>query len=224
VPFYGTRFTSFPSSLKIGAQRVEVSTPGERGIVSDLVNVLLDDEYGLANLEPPRTILDVGANIGLFSLAARSYFPEAKIVACEPNPRLVPFLEGNTRAAGIDVRPVAVGPRHGRASMCDESESRLATTKSSESGTIPMIALSQLVEELGGVDLLKLDCEGCEWELFAKREQLEGVRRVRMEYHHRGSMGAPEFMTVAGDAGFHAVRHAANASWGILWLERKSAG
>ena len=53
-----------------------------------------DALFGLVGT--PRVILDVGANIGLFSIAAHVAFPGAKITAVEPSPVVLPALQRNT--------------------------------------------------------------------------------------------------------------------------------
>ena len=54
--------------------------------------VITGDEYGLQPfLNSPlrhevRTVVDIGANIGAFTLAARRMFPNARVIAIEPDP------------------------------------------------------------------------------------------------------------------------------------------
>ena len=50
--------------------------------------VCRDDFYGLRSLPiVPDVILDIGANIGVFTTFARFLFPSARIIAVEPDPR-----------------------------------------------------------------------------------------------------------------------------------------
>src|SRR5262245_45123028 len=84
--FIGTRYTSLPNQLRLCNRTVSVSYPNDQTIMGDVINIFLDDEYGLRSLQfPIRTIVDIGANIGLFSLWARHNFPNATIHAYEPN-------------------------------------------------------------------------------------------------------------------------------------------
>jgi hypothetical protein len=76
-----------PSSVRIGNQSFSLLLPKERGVSELFRDIILDDEYWLHSLPACeiKNILDVGANIGLFSVAARICFPQACIHAYEPN-------------------------------------------------------------------------------------------------------------------------------------------
>ena len=59
----------------------------------------VDDVYGLATLDvsPGELIVDVGAGVGDFTLAAARRFPKSEVHAFEPNPRAFELLERNVR-------------------------------------------------------------------------------------------------------------------------------
>lgn len=49
--------------------------------------VVRSDAYGIRSLEiTPEIVYDIGAQVGLFTLLATMYFPNARIVAVEPHP------------------------------------------------------------------------------------------------------------------------------------------
>jgi hypothetical protein len=57
--------------------------------------IFIDKEYNfIANL-PPETIIDAGANIGLASIYFANKFPEAKIIAIEPETENFELLKKN---------------------------------------------------------------------------------------------------------------------------------
>ena len=66
-------------------------------------------------------LLDVGANIGLFTLWAAARAPEARIVACEPAPASFSLLCRNVRERGLDGRvctmPLAIGSSASRRTL-----------------------------------------------------------------------------------------------------------
>jgi FkbM family methyltransferase len=55
---------------------------------------------------PPGTYVDVGANIGLFSIHLRDLCPEARILAYEPMPAAFAALQRNAADLGGDINPI----------------------------------------------------------------------------------------------------------------------
>ncbi|AQS67067.1 hypothetical protein B1H29_09165 [Streptomyces pactum] len=70
-------------------------------------------------LPPGACVFDVGAHIGLFTLAVARSFPDAVIHAFEPIPDLFRLLELNTRIHGADVRlfPYGLGEKEDTATF-----------------------------------------------------------------------------------------------------------
>src|SRR5213595_2159342 len=81
VPFQRSRDARLPASIRLKGRNIQVHAPREAGVDADFVTIFLDDCYGLLDLALPEraNIVDVGANIGLFSIAARLRFPDAVI-------------------------------------------------------------------------------------------------------------------------------------------------
>jgi FkbM family methyltransferase len=135
-----------------------------------------------------RRIIDVGANVGYSVLWLAARFPTARIEAFEPVPEHVTLLKkaiaGNDLNDRVSLYPVAVGTRDQEAYI---SIGGLRSKLSFENG--PTRVRTQVVDffERAGVeviDILKLDCEGSEYDLlmdprFAKLK----VRRLLLEWH-----------------------------------------
>jgi FkbM family methyltransferase len=149
---------------------------------------LLADVYGLAAIdEPEGSVVDVGAGIGAFTLAAARRFPRAPIHAFEPNPRTFALLQQNVRAAGLTevklgavavgtapdyVLDVAAGPR-----------TMLRPSGGSGGLAVPGARLDEVVPA-GPIGLLKVDCEGLELDVLATSTGvLPAVEHVVVEYH-----------------------------------------
>jgi FkbM family methyltransferase len=131
-----------------------------------------------------RAILDVGANIGLYScLAARDAPAGARIVAFEPISDNVGYLRRNLAAAQdgtsrVRVETVAVGDRtgtvsiytvEGGASIGTHSVSARNASGSTTAVQVPMVSLDDYVADRGltDVDLVKVDVEGFEVAVLA---------------------------------------------------------
>jgi FkbM family methyltransferase len=125
------------------------------------------------------TVLDVGANIGQFALAARHCFPEARIVSFEPlaGPAET-FRRVFRNDSSVELHQVAIGPRVEHATMTvsarSDSSSLLPFTAMQEhvfAGTKPIgtervrvMPLADVVskQQLAPPVLLKLDVQGFE--------------------------------------------------------------
>src|SRR5688572_28844357 len=74
VKFFRRATFRTPESVRLGGKAVRVSSPeGEIGASIDFRSCFIDDEYGLSKIAVPvRIVLDIGANVGYFSMAALS--------------------------------------------------------------------------------------------------------------------------------------------------------
>ena len=174
----------------------------------------------------PRTakcIVDIGANVGLFSRAAELYCPNARIFAVEPSERA--FREMRARCGPrVEALRAAVGDRVGEATLhianqlassslrppsADLAERFEGKVKpSGQTETVTLTTLDQLHKDyaLGSIDLLKIDVEGFEPEvLLGGAETLANhVDRVMIEvsFARLGSEKAMELINYFIRLGF----------------------
>jgi FkbM family methyltransferase len=159
----------------------------EEGVKWDFIAVFLEDAYGLSSCRSQvRAVLDIGGNMGFFSVAAKHYFPHAVVHSYEPNPRALKYAASQSQRCDFKLFSEAVGGHSGRVALdfSAGSDSNLGRTKEEATGSVSKIGLDEAIERIGGtVDLLKLDCEGAEWEMFREARCWESIRELRMEYH-----------------------------------------
>jgi FkbM family methyltransferase len=142
----------------------------------------------LAELSP-QVVVDIGANRGQFSLAARYSLPTAQIIAFEPLPEpAAVFRKLFRKDPNVVLHEVAIGPKAGtetiHISRRDDSSSLLPITEQQETlfpGTAERstseISISPLIEyipdgSIEGPALLKLDVQGYELEVLKGCEML----------------------------------------------------
>jgi FkbM family methyltransferase len=116
------------------------------------------------------TVVDVGANVGYFSLLAALAVGRAGVVhSIEALPSTVQLLRRNVAlndASNVMIHPVAAGDTSGEVEMFRAKDAFLgsSSTKSGESseGLVPLVTLDGLLQEVDGaaVSLLKIDVEG----------------------------------------------------------------
>jgi FkbM family methyltransferase len=132
-------------------------------------------------LEPGMKFIDIGANIGLYSIiTARIVGKAGRVVAFEPQPALIRILRDNIELNGltnIDVVNCALGSKQGRSELFqvaeeNEGEATLRLRGDEKSvgtpTTVEVRRLTDVLEELdiGSVDMVKIDTEGAELEVL----------------------------------------------------------
>lgn len=122
----------------------------------------------IARGETP-VIIDAGANIGAASLWFAHAYPEARIVAVEPDPGNVAMLRRNVAGRGnIVVMDAAIGAERGHAALVDRGQSWAVQTRRADAG-VPVVTVDDALAASGGdaLFLVKVDIEGFESDLFA---------------------------------------------------------
>jgi len=181
--------------------------------------------YGVSELESLRVrqIVDIGANVGVSVLWFAHRFPQARILAIEPGVEASAMLEKNVRANGlqdrVDIWRVAVGGRQGSGNlahganlatnyMVDASAIGASTSRHETIDTerVDVVTLQDVLERIpdGQIDLLKMDCEGGEFEFLGARDrsELERINTVVGEYHTSRERSWLDLKRVLLDAGF----------------------
>lgn len=157
-------------------------------------NIFLEDEYDYPYETPPASILDCGANVGYTSVFLANRFPEARIVAVEPEDSNFALLVRNT-AAYPQITPVKAGiwirEAHLEVENPDTVNSGFKLRETTEPGRgIAAKTIPQLLDAhgLAKVDVVKIDVEGTELELLrdpACDEWIKRARRLVIELHER---------------------------------------
>lgn len=76
----------------------------------------------------PRTVLDVGANVGQFAVASANLLPNARVHSFEPEPKSVARLRKNVSGLeNVTVYPFALGDCEGEAALHVYSESQMSS-------------------------------------------------------------------------------------------------
>lgn len=152
-----------------------------------------------------RSVIDVGANIGFFTLFAAQMFPKARVVAVEPigenHRRLAGLLAENKLERTKAIHAALAGHGDGITLRFDSTEAFTTAATVFEQSSfradwapavvreerVESLTLERLLdgEEMPRCDLLKMDCEGSEYEILYRAESgvLARVRRVAIETH-----------------------------------------
>lgn len=135
-------------------------------------------------LKPGDAVIDVGANIGLYSLLAASRTGAGRVIALEPHPVAANRLRENVTLNGlqnIDVRCEAAGPESGVARLTanlDTINHIVEDAVTTDSISVPVVTLDDLANPGDQVALVKVDAEGFEAAVLAGAHRLLGERAV----------------------------------------------
>ncbi len=147
-------------------------------------------EYNLPRNIAPEFILDAGSQIGLATLFFSEYFPDARIVCCEPSSDNLKLLKLNTaHLPNVTILHCALGKRTGAGNVLQPVASDYANVKVVEnsSGGIPIYDYNEVLK-LSGVprfDLIKVDIEGSEYPFISSMDdhQLAQCKWIVGEVH-----------------------------------------
>ena len=178
---------------------------GTEADIGTLHQIFQFEEYSFAPLEPwlgpsdgrpaparQRLIVDCGANIGASVLYFARAFPDAKIVALEPEPANFALLCRNAQPlADVSLRNQAIGSRRGTLQLVDPGlgEWGYRVGDGGEGRTLGMadvVTIDDILGEFSGAEpfVLKVDIEGGEADLFTQRgESLNRFPVVVVELH-----------------------------------------
>jgi len=164
----------------------------------------------------PHIVVDIGANIGFFSLYVAMRWPDAQVFAYEPAPENVALLEQNIRlskTSQVILHPVAVADVVGRMNFFLKKESGWHSLWGSSNDSTILVnttTLPAIVKEVDQtIDLLKMDCEGAEYAVLAGQALVlaQSVRFVAMEYHEIEGHQVRELTEILEQAGFDCEVH-----------------
>lgn len=145
------------------------------GDFATLRRVIWDKEYEF-ELNDVKSVVDLGANIGISTIMLANKFPNAKIIALEPEMYNFQLLRMNVKGlSNISILNNAIWYKDGTVEIINfdvkSNEFKCANSNgSSNSQQIESISIPTLMHRynLKTIDLLKVDVEGAEEELFAK--------------------------------------------------------
>jgi len=166
--------------------------------VWSIKETFLDNFYlppGFFNIERGWIMMDIGAGVGDFSLLASSLAPQGRIFAFEAFPETFSLLQENVNLNGLPnilVSPEAISAKDGYLFMDRSAVEPLQLSTRTQANShrdlrVPAVSLEHIFEryQLPFCNLLKLDCEGAEYEILFSLSPavLQRIEAVTMEYH-----------------------------------------
>ena len=167
-------------------------------------------------IETRPTVIDAGANIGLFSVFIADELPTTRIIAYEPDPDnaavAVRNLSGLIATGRVEFHEAAVGASNDTISFASGLGMNSHVLGRSAGGTgARVVQQIDLLPQMREVGLLKLDVEGAEWEILRdQRLSTSTPRCLVMEWHAlhhdvQESQPQAQLMQLLQNSGFTVV-------------------
>lgn len=167
---------------------------------------------------PTPVIIDGGAHLGLATLYFKNLYPQAQILAFEPNPLLFPLLEKNiteNHLTDITLVQAALSKHNDKATFYyDATDWQWLSTSSltknawngkqkTDSVSVQSVRLDQYLSQYQKIDLLKLDIEGAESAvLLSIRDHLFKIKEIIFEFHPTRQQRLTELLSFLTKKGF----------------------
>lgn len=203
------------------------------GAVYPALEVFAFSDYDCGwQFEDAPHIIDIGANVGAFTLWLAERYAGIKGSCYEPDPDAFAYLRRNVAGLDIVSHCEAVGDRTGTALLfrplpCGGTSSlRHAGGRVLEDAVrVPIVSFDQIMASIREpVALVKIDCEGSEYDIVleSRPESWRFVRRVVIEYHHVEGLEPQTLVERLGPLGFALVCERKRlAGLGMYWFSRE---
>jgi FkbM family methyltransferase len=153
--------------------------------------VFVQEEYVLLTPHAPRIIVDLGSNVGMTVLFWKLKYPDARVIAVEPDPQTFAKLVRTAKQyPDVSCYQCAISDHDGEAVLYSyprESFSSALTNR--RDGGIETMVPSYTLDSfrshtgLAAIDVLKYDVEGAEELIFAQPSSLAGIHYCVGEVH-----------------------------------------
>lgn len=146
--------------------------PGKQAFDIELLNIALSE------VTPNSVVWDVGANIGVFTIASAAIAKKGEVIAIEADIWLAGIIKKSlnipqNRSLPIQILPVAVSDKNGVASFMIANRGRASNSLAVSGGRsemngarevilVPTLTLDTLLDTMTSPDFIKVDVEGSE--------------------------------------------------------------
>jgi FkbM family methyltransferase len=140
----------------------------------------------------PKVLVDVGGNVGTVSIVVGLAVKNIKIFVAEPHPACYEALLLNIKRNKLEdvIFPFNVAIGSGFNFISSKSSAvnsgicmTSATGDASTHFKVKSMSLDELVFKAGSVDVLKMDVEGAEYEIFSEFKLWDKIKSYHIELH-----------------------------------------
>lgn len=180
----------------------------------------VEDYFSIPINIQPKTVLDIGANIGAFALRAHQEWPKAKIICYEPIPTNVEILKKNVDSKWCQVESYGVRELAGTQDIYIGDMFVTGGFQKGDRQTKSKIPVQCIAAaNLPSADLVKIDTEGCELEILRNLD-LTKTQAILLEHHSLSDAATIKSLL---EKDFEIIHDQSNRDVGTEIFIRKSA-
>ena len=228
-----------PETLRFRTRSgVRIDTPNRPGARVPVYEIFAEDCYRFEwflgpLLRRPIRVLDIGGHVGTFSCRLTQLHPRAQVEAFEPSPTTARFLRRNVEQNGVAdrvrVHQKALAAADGVAIFDDNGAGsglnglQALGHSAGVSTEVETVAFDSLVTAGSvPVDVVKIDCEGGEYDLVvgSSPSSWAAVQRVVIEYHPVAGRSWAQIRDFLGACGLSVQDGMHENGYGCVWLSR----
>jgi FkbM family methyltransferase len=229
-----------PDSLTFQTRSgLRIDTPNRPGARVPVYEIFADDSYRLEwflgpLLRRPVEVLDIGGHVGTFTCRLTQLHRQATVTAFEPSATTAEYLRRNVAHNGVGNRVTvverALAGTTGSAVFDDNGAGSglnglAAAGHSSGTATkVKTISFDDAVKDAAApVDLVKIDCEGGEYDLVlnSSPSSWATVQRVVIEFHPVAGHGWAQLRDFFAGVGLIEQDKETFELYGCAWLSRE---
>jgi FkbM family methyltransferase len=185
--------------MKKGAKYLSRAGTEDFGIINEIYVVKEYDKL-LKYIKENSIVIDIGAQMGVFSNYAALQKKNVKVYSYEPFEENFLMLNKNIKLNDLQgkIIPIKLGISGKKGerefTLCDENTGGhgFYCQDGSKKIKINTITLKDVFEsnKIEKCDYLKMDCEGAEYEIFynTPKKYLDKIKSISMEYHKNGDV------------------------------------
>lgn len=176
IILFGKLKTGVRNKFRFSPLKQEVHLRPKSSDTQTFIEIFIDGEYNFSVPFVPKVIVDGGANVGLSTLYFKNKFPSARIISIEPDTKNFEMLTKNV-GHFKDVNLVNGALWHSKSVVSVSDKFNMGewgmVTEEVNNATnhqvVNTITIDEILEEnnLNHIDILKLDIETAEKELFS---------------------------------------------------------
>lgn len=214
--------------------------PVDRNMMGPFRECFFNDQYMFPfkkeSIPDDPFILDIGSNVGFAALYFFYHFPNATVHSFEPMPFCIDRIhkyQQNFPTLKWVLHTYGLWSSHGTLELFTDTIDSFTTTSGilanserQKKISVPVHPLSTFLENHvnAPIDLLKIDCEGAEYEILYTLDPkyFRQIRRIVVELHPHSTHTFPDIRQYIQQQGYEIVREE-YTTHGMIWASQNAA-